>query len=296
MNDAMFEIVQRIERLYPYNLDKQFPRIVDKIVELWDTPQIDAYLSELLVSNRADRQGFPQEVAKEIYYLSQIRERTRHLAKAAAPGAASTWANIELAQQRVIESSGYQCTAKDFLRSAEMGDRKVLGAFISGGAKLDTRDERGWTPLMISAFNGNEEIAQLLINSGADIHIKDKSGYGPMHWAAFNGFSNVVKLLITKGSDINAQSQHGWTPLLQASTRGHTQTCAALIAGGADVNLASNDGWTPLHKACANGHLEVAKLLLSAKADRDAQYQEGVTPLALASKNNHQAIVELLQS
>jgi hypothetical protein len=293
MNEAMMQMLQGVARLYPHQLEQQFPRVFDKVIELWDTTQIDAYFHELMMNGREGRQGFPVDVAKEIYYLSQVRERTRGAPKVTA--ASGGWASIELAQQRVIETSGYECSAKGFLRSAEDGNRKIVGTFLSAGREIiDVRDERGWTPLMISSFNGNEEVARLLIDSGADIHIKDKSGYSPIHWSAFNGYTEIVKLLITKGADVNAQSDHGWTALLQAATRGHTSTCAALIAGGADVNLSSNDNWTPLHKACANGHVDVVKLLLHTKVDKNAKNQDGATPLMLAQRIKNQTIIDLL--
>jgi ankyrin repeat protein len=292
MNEAMLKMLQGVARLYPHKLEQQYPRIFEKLIELWDSPQLDAYFNELMMNTREGRQGFPIDVANEIYYLSQVRERTRNI----VPKEESlNWANIELAQQRIIERSGYECSPTGYLKSVESGNREAVTAFIISGADINLSDERGWTPLMISSFNGNEEIAQLLISNGANIAAKDKSGYTPIHWAAFNGFTNVVKLLIVKHADLNAQSQHGWTALLQAATRGHLATCVALIAGGADINLGSHDGWTPLHKACANGHFEIAKLLLNAKANRDAEQQAGVTPLFLATKNNHQAIVDLLQ-
>jgi uncharacterized protein len=62
---------------------------------------------------------------------------------------------------------------------------------LSSGVDIDTRDEHGSTPLMISTFNGKEEVATLLIRSGADVHAQDTMGYGPLHWAAFNGYSSV---------------------------------------------------------------------------------------------------------
>lgn len=293
MNEAMLQMLQGVARLYPHKLEQQFPRVFDRLIELWDSPQLDAYFNELMMNTRDGRQGFPVEIATEIYYLSQVRERTRNMA---VPEVNSNWANIELAEMRVIQASGYELTPKGFLKSAESGDKKVLNAFLASGVDIDLCDERGWTPLMISSFNGNEEIAQLLITRGANIGVKDKSGYSPIHWAAFNGYSSVVKLLITKHADLDAQSDHGWTALLQAATRGHLATCGALIAGGANVNLSSNDGWTPLHKAAANGHLEVVKLLLAAKADKTAQHQDGATALTVAQRAKHQAIIELLQS
>jgi len=293
MNEAILNIVQGNERLYPHELEKRYARVMNKIVELWETPEIDEYLLDLMVDRRGDRQGFPSEVAQEIYHLSLILEKTR---KQPAEEEANPWANIDIKKQAEIEGKGYPFNAHGFLKSAENGDLRAVSLFLGSNINVDTRDERGWTPLTISAFNGNEDIARLLIQAGADLQATDNAGYGPMHWAAFNGYASVVKLLIEKLADVNARSQHGWTPLLQAATRGHLSVCSALIAAGADVNLSSNDGWTPLHKSCANGHTEVVRLLLSVRANPHVEYQDGVTPLFLAQKNKQHEIVALLSN
>lgn len=293
MNEAMLAMIRGVERLYPHQLEEKYARVFNKLIELWDTPLIDEYFQDLLMNSRPGRQGFPADIAAEIFYLSQVRERTREKPESKDD---DVWANIELNELRVIEGGGFEFSPVGFLKSAESGNREVITAFIHSGAKIDTRDERGWTPLMISSFNGNQDIARLLLEHGASIDVEDKSGYSPIHWAAFNGYTDVVKLLITKHANLNAQSKHGWTPLLQAATRGHVSTCGVLIAGGANVNLTSNDGWSPLHKACANGHFDVVKLLLASKADKNAKYQDGTTPTMLAQRAKHQTIVELLQT
>lgn len=294
MNETMMKLLKDAPALYPYELEKRFPRILNKVVELWDSPQLEAYFNELLIDTRnghTTRQGFPVPVATEIFRLSQARERLRQ-----QPGGVEEdpWAHINIDKQHEIERLGFKCTPHGFHQSAEANNRNAVALFLSAGIPVDTKDERGWTPLMISSFNGNEQIAELLIRSGAKVQATDNAGYGPIHWAAYNGYANVVKLLIVKHADVNARSRHGWTPMLQAAARGHLAAASALIAAGADVNLASNDGWTPLHKACANGHIDVVKLLLAARADRNAQYQTGVTPLALAIKNKREDIVRLL--
>lgn len=290
MNEDVLKIIQGAEHLYPHELEKRFSRILNKIVELWDTPQMEAYFLELLVDSRGNRHGFPPEVAEEIYSLSRVYDHLHPERESTDP-----WATLDIAKQGEIEHRGYKRTPRGFMKAVENNDLWVVSMFLGRGIDIDTRDERGWTPLTISAFNGNEEIAQILVRSGADVQAKDNAGYGPIHWAAFNGYASVVKLLIVKGADVNARSQHGWTPLLQAATRGYVATCGALIAAGADVNLASDDGWTPLHKACANGHTGVVRLLLSARANRNAQYQNGITPLFLAEKNKHDEIIALLK-
>lgn len=292
MNEAMWKLIQGKDKLYPHELEKQYPRIMYKIIELWDTPQLDDYFIELMIDSRGGgRQGFPHEVATEIHRLSQIYER--HPQRQNRP-VSNPWAHINTEKQRAIEEQGYKCTSHDFLKAADANNRTAVGLYLSAGFPVDLTDERGWTPLMISAFNGNEEIAKLLIQSGANVNAKDAAGYGPMHWAAFNGYVDVIKLLVVKYGEVNAKSQHGWTPLLQAATRGHLTACSILLASGADINLASKDGWTPLHKACANGHTEVVKLLLDSRADRDARHEDGTTPLSIATRNKREDIIALL--
>lgn len=57
--------------LYPTHLAEKFPRILAKIVELWGKPELDDYFQkDLLTTNRPNRQGFPPEIAVELFRLS----------------------------------------------------------------------------------------------------------------------------------------------------------------------------------------------------------------------------------
>lgn len=296
MNEKLLGMLNGNEKLYPKIMEEKYPRVFNRIIELWYTQEIDDYFTELLMDTRGGtRQGFAPEVASEIFSLSMAITKLRAEAEKAEAGN-NPWANIEDSKKSAIEQQGYQFSPKGFLKSAESGNRSAVMLFISSGVDIDTKDERGWTPLMISTFSGKEEVAALLIRSGASVHAKDSAGYGPLHWAAFNGFSSVISMLIEKHADVNLQSNHGLTPLLQTVTRGHLQATKLLIAGGAQVNLASNDGWTPLHKAAANGRTEIVALLLAKKANRDAQLANGTTPLDLAVKNKHSEIVAMLNA
>ncbi len=292
MDEKLLHMLNGRKDIYPKNLEQQYLRVLNRIIELWNSPEIDDYFTDLLVDRRGGRQGFPPEVASELFTLNQFHAKLRSQEQLTA--IADPWGDEEDLKNTAIVQQGYDFSPKGFLQSAEKGDINAVALFLSSGVDINTRDERGWTPLMVSSFNGNEEIALLLIRSCADIHAKDTGGYGSLHWAAFNGYGNVVKLLIEKGADANALSNHGWTPLLQAATRGHLIAAEQLIDGGANVNLATNDGWAPLHKAAANGHTEVVKLLLAKGANRSAEYRDGTTPLALAAKNKHDGIVALL--
>lgn len=76
---------------YPNKLEQGFPRILRKIIELWGRPELDAYFNELMVSERHDRQGFPGDVAMEIFQLSNVHAGL-HLSDAAS---GTGWSGIQ---------------------------------------------------------------------------------------------------------------------------------------------------------------------------------------------------------
>jgi ankyrin repeat protein len=299
MNAKMLAILQGEEKFYPLELEKQFLRVMLKIIEVWYTPQAGEYFNDLMVDKRGDgRNGFPPEVSVEIFHLSQVHERTRTVAN---PDADSPWTltddrDLQRRDMPVTESRKFIDPIIEFQQALETGNTQAIGQLLKHGADLNMRDESGATPLMLASSIGNEEIVILLINQGADIHARDNAGYIALHWAAYNGNGRIVRLLLLNNSDPNARSNFGWTPIMQAATRGHVAAAKLLITGGCNVNLASEDGWTPLHKATTNGHLEVVKLLLNHYADRHLQLQDGSTALTIATKNKNDAIITLLNS
>ena len=290
MDARLLMMLGNDKSLYPEVLEARFPRVFNKIVELMDTPHIDIYLQDLMVDKRSgDRAGFPPEAAAEIIRLSNYLDNLHGSNKQVG-----AWDDVPEFKRGELETLGYEFSPGGLIKSIEENNQDAVQVFLSCGVDLEVRDERNWTPLMISSFNGNEEFALLLIKCGAKITACDSNGYNPLHWAAFNGYSNVVKLLIDKGANPNAQSQFGWTALMQAATRGHLLACAYLILRGGDVNLSTVDGWTALHKAANNGHVQVVKLLLDKGANRYARYSDGRTALDLAERAGHQEIVSML--
>jgi len=295
MDERVLQLLDGNKSQYPHALEKQFVRILNRIVELWHTPQLESYLQDLLMDTRGGtRQGFPKEVASDIFNLSRIHDLQK--SQKAKPEKGNAWDDILERGKVEAEQKGYAVIPADFIKLVESGDAEKVQSSLLQGVDLESRDERHWTPLMISSFNGNEKLAMILICKGANVHVRDRTGYTPLHWTSYNGFDKVVEMLIREGADVNARSNFGWTPLIQAATRGHMIVVMRLIAGGADVNAVSDDGWTALHKAAINGHEPIVKLLLSKGADPDIKYTDGSTALTFASKNRHANIVELLKN
>ena len=291
MNEKLMRHLRGFENHYPYKLEKAFARIAEKIAELWDSPRIVSYFAELLIDDRGNRQGFPPDVAREIFLLSLAHEEIRNERR----GETDVWAEEREAAQRAIDELNMKFLPAHMLKAAESTDPSRIELFIKAGMAVDVRDEREWTPLMVAAFNGNEAVARLLITHGANVHARDVGGYTPLHWAALNGYESVIRLLISKGFERNARSNFGWTALMQAATKGHIAIVRALLDAGDDPRMATDDGWTALHKAVANHHIETVELLLSAGASALARHQDGSTPLSLAQKGNHQEIIDMLR-
>jgi ankyrin repeat protein len=55
---------------------------------------------------------------------------------------------------------------------------EVVTYLVAAGARIDDRDARGRTALMIAAEGNHGEIAQLLLSHGADLSLHDKAGKG----------------------------------------------------------------------------------------------------------------------
>ena len=77
--DEMRELREKFMRMlgtkapsYPHAVEQQFPRILAKLIEVWDTPERSKYLDELTFSSRAGRAGFHGAVANELFSLSTI--------------------------------------------------------------------------------------------------------------------------------------------------------------------------------------------------------------------------------
>lgn len=291
MDERVLKILGGDASKYPHALEQQYARILNNLVLLWNSPRIEGYFFELMVDTRnGSRQGFPEAVAHDIMTM-QTAYHNKHQD---ADYHENPWEDIPEDKRAELEQLGYTYSHLSFMDAVEKGSSRAVGVFISCGIKVDSRDEREWTPLMISSFNGNEEMALFLIRCGAKVQIQDRNGYTPLHWAAFNGYTAVVALLIQRDAEVNARSQFGWTPLMQAATRGHVKTVQKLLEHQAYVDEITNDGWTALHKASANGHIEIVRMLLEKGANRGITYPDGSTALSLATTNKHTEVVKLL--
>jgi uncharacterized protein len=77
MNERLAQMLGDDGGLYPHQAEAKYPRIVQRISNLWGTAGMSRYFTEILFDDRGDREGFPPEVMLELFALSNYHESTK---------------------------------------------------------------------------------------------------------------------------------------------------------------------------------------------------------------------------
>lgn len=291
---------------FPSGLEARYPRLLQQILAKWGTPhEMEAYLKDLVVDLRGNRQGFPHDILKEILFISNLFEKWRSERKRKAP--ANVIALISPGFVEGLEKA--QLTLNDELGSKlRAAQLKIQRDDVQGmgelGSLLNQRDKDGMTLLMHAACYGAEKCMIQLVKSGANPHMADTAGNTALHWAVTMTRLRVAEILMYFGSDPSRKNKAGVGPLALAAIKPDPILASRLVDYGADVNMPDGKGDFPIHKAASAGASETVKFLLVAGALKDMKNRAGQSPLDLNNSthadevlkafNEHQA--ELLRS
>lgn len=179
---------------------------------------------------------------------------------------------------------------------ARFGNAELAKKLIRKGAKVDVRDDLGWTPLHHDAvLSDTELLSPFLFQDRAMVDRKEKLvGATPLFLAIRRGSEKAVDILLGKGADPNICDKEDNSPLHIAARLGQHSIVQQLIRHRAKIQLCNKQKMTPLHLAATNKEAKVATLLVDQKADINAVNKDGATPLHMAAFHGSAENVKLL--
>ncbi len=195
------------------------------------------------------------------------------------------------------------------------GKREAALALITGKADVNQRAADGTTALHWAVYKKDLALVELLIKHGAKPDSRNDYGASPMTVAAEHGDYPIMKALVAAGGNIEAPSSEGQTLLMAVVRTGNVDTANLLLAKGAKVNASESwGGQSALMWAASQQQPAMIKLLIKHGADVNARgkdqdwprwvtseprmkpldYGGGFTPLLYAAREGCKACVEAL--
>lgn len=181
-------------------------------------------------ANRAQENNFP-------LILQALTNAGATSEKSAAPKPqtpADSSKPTPAAAQKPVDNSN----AKALIEAANGGDIAQVRSLLSAGADSNSRNEKGYTPLMLAAASNYIEIVRLLLDKGADPNLQSVPGYTALMLATAEGHDTVARVLLDCGADVKLKSANGKTALDLARTlknellTGMLENAQAMIAPG----------------------------------------------------------------
>ncbi|XP_055891225.1 ankyrin-1-like [Biomphalaria glabrata] len=89
-------------------------------------------------------------------------------------------------------------------------DQNIAKLLIVNGARVDSEDEFGNTPLLLASelWGDHDEVVDLLISEGSDVNHKNHVGKSPIYMAAYNLNTRCVELLMDANAKDLDEQQH----------------------------------------------------------------------------------------
>lgn len=143
--------------------------------------------------------------------------------------------------------------------AARLGRADMVDPLVKAGADIDAYDDRGFTPLILAAYNGQLATVEALIARGANACRPDRDqGNTAQMGVAFKGENVIAARLLKAGCDVNARNHAGQTALMMAALFNRTVQVDMLLAAGADRAIQDAAGRSASSVAADQGNAAMA--------------------------------------
>ncbi|KAG8627424.1 hypothetical protein KVT40_004907 [Elsinoe batatas] len=165
------------------------------------------------------------------------------------------------------------------------GDVAMVKLLIEHGAEIDTKDNKGATPLMLCTIPSDVLCFRVLLEAHADVNkVRHSNNWTALHWAVNEKRVEHVSLLLEHGAETKHLSDDHETALCKACTEGNMECVVRLVEHGANVNPERQNRLAkiPLREAVYQEATDIVQYLVDRGADLAARDQEGRTALQVA--------------
>jgi ankyrin repeat protein len=151
-------------------------------------------------------------------------------------------------------------------------------------ADINLRDSRGYTPLDIAIMWKRDNVAEFLLAKGAKLETPNPNGFTPVLTAIQKGNLHIFREMLKKGIDIDKLTGPSILfPVKVAVISGSQQMLELVLdQNPKTINTKDAEGNTPLHFAVKTNALAKIALLKSAGADPKIKNKHTVSALNLA--------------
>lgn len=206
-----------------------------------------------------------------------------------------TLAWLALAAAAPVAGLAHAGAYEDFFKAIELDNGAAVADLLRRGFDPNARDPKG-QPALIVALRGDSRkaAAALIAAKGLKVEERNAKDESALMLAALRGNLGAARALIRLDADVN---KTGWTPLHYAAS-GTTQDAAAMVAllleESAYIDAASPNGTTPLMMAVRYGTGDVALLLIEEGADPTLKNDLGLTAIDFARQADRADMVDLV--
>lgn len=181
------------------------------------------------------------------------------------------------------------------LVAARSGNAPRVRELLAAGARADSRDRNGDSPLNLAAARGHVPVAEVLLEARADANLANLAGVTPLMAASYAAKAELVSKLLAAGAGMGAVDRMRKNAAIYAAAQGCTGCLAELLKAGTPVNGRLDADLTLLMWAAGSGQDEAARLLVEQGADRSLRDDRGKTAADIAREANHAALARWLQ-
>ncbi len=120
--------------------------------------------------------------------------------------------------------------AENIIEAIKDIDIVSLNVLLAEGAKVDTVDNEGNTPLMIAAKIGNPRMMEIILAHNPELNARNNQGDTALMIASAQGVLDVTRQLLNKGADATLKNANGFNSVEIALRNGHRDV-SRLIRG-----------------------------------------------------------------